>query len=279
MRARNLFGVLTLCVSTLFVVTASSQDNLPNAPSARSADGSQHDSDIEGTVVSKSRNTLVIRSDDNKYHLFTYDSRRVRSADVRPGARVRVNGSAPDEEGTQVAEDVSVITPASDGSGTRQNARAAQPPAQVSQVTNQIESEARRWHAGGRIGVGFSPELFMFGVQSQIGPVFSPRVLFRPNADFSFGELTDMVSINLEAAYRFNTTFRRGWTPYFGMGPSMNFIHQGVDRADISFGNFDYKTGFNVLVGAQRRGTFVEMKTSLWSAEAPVLRLILGYNF
>jgi hypothetical protein len=85
--------------------------------------------------------------------------------------------------------------------------------------------------------------------------------------------------VNLEAAYRFNTTFRRAWTPYFGLGPSLNFIHQGIDRRDVSFGNFDYKTGFNVLVGAQKRNTFAELKTSLWSGPVPVLRLIVGYNF
>jgi hypothetical protein len=49
---------------------------------------------------------------------------------------------------------------------------------------------------------------------------------------------------------------------------------------NISFGNFDYKTGFNILTGLQfRRGTFVEVKTSLWSRPAPTLRLIFGYNF
>ena len=42
----------------------------------------------------------------------------------------------------------------------------------------------------------------------------------------------------------------------------------------------DFDAGFNILVGMQsRRGMFVEAKTSLWARPAPVLRLIVGYNF
>jgi hypothetical protein len=149
----------------------------------------------------------------------------------------------------------------------------------VSRVSNQIESEARRWNVGGRIGVGFSPEIFLFGVQSEIGPFFSPHLLFRPNAEFGFGELTDMFSLNLEAAYRLNTTWHRSWNPYVGMGPSINFIHQGASSGNTSFSNFSYKTGFNVFLGAQKRNMFAEMKTSLWSGKAPVLRLMVGLVF
>ncbi len=48
----------------------------------------------------------------------------------------------------------------------------------------------------------------------------------------------------------------------------------------INFGNFDYETGLNVLAGMQsRKGTFVELKTSLYSGPAPKLRVIIGYNF
>ena len=39
------------------------------------------------------------------------------------------------------------------------------------------------------------------------------------------------------------------WNPNVGMGPSLNFIHQGASSGDVSFSNFDYKTGFNVFVG------------------------------
>lgn len=291
MRARVLFVIATLCTFISLALMVQAQQNSPDSPSP-SAQMQNNDPVVEGTVVSTSRQTLVVRSDDNQYHLFTYDNDSVRNQQAQPGTRVRVNGTVPNG-GAQVAENVAILDPSGDsgnsatsstangtarGSGNSDQ-RMAQPPPQVRDVSNRMEGEARRWHAGGRIGVGFSPELFLFGVQSQIGPIFSPRFLFRPNTDFAFGELTDMVAVNLEGAYRFNTTFRHGWTPYVGFGPSLNFIHQGLNHRDVNFGNFDYKTGFNVLVGGQKHGTFAEIKTSLWSGPVPVLRLIVGYNF
>jgi len=269
---------VVICASfALFTISIQAQQDADPPASASKTT-------VTGTLVSESRETLVVRSDDNLFHLFTYDHEAVRGQRPTPGDRVQVTAGAPDGSGAPHATEVAVLsggaafgrrtTGESDG-----QVHAAPPPPQVQHVANDIESEARRWHAGGRVGVGFSPEQFLFGVQSQIGPIFTRRLLFRPNADFSFGELTDIVSLNLEAAYRFNTTFRNGWTPYFGLGPSLNFSHQGFSHSDVSFGNFDYKTGFNVLLGAQHRHTFVEMKTSLWSGPVPVLRLIIGYNF
>jgi len=164
-------------------------------------------------------------------------------------------------------------------SGAQQTPQAAPPPPQVKQTTREIQRQVRRWHIGGRIGAGFSPEIFMFGLQSQIGPIFSPRLLFRPSAEFGFGELTDMFSLNLEGAYWLRTQIRGEWNPYFGMGPSLNFIHQGASSGETSFSDFTYDTGFNVFLGAQKGKMFVEMKTSLWSDPAPVLRLFVGYNF
>jgi hypothetical protein len=133
-----------------------------------------------------------------------------------------------------------------------------------------------------RAGAAFDPEVFSFGVQSQMGPIFHPRVLFRPNAEFAFGEVTDLVALNLEGVYRFSARNRTpNWTPYVGGGPAMIFIHQSFQAGrQIEFGNFDYETGLTVLAGMQsRRGTFVELKASLYSGPAPKLRVILGYNF
>jgi hypothetical protein len=93
--------------------------------------------------------------------------------------------------------------------------------------------------------------------------------------------VTDLIAINLEGVYRFSNSYRGHWTPYVGAGPALNFIHQSFNQPrEINVGNFDYETGFNVLAGMQsRRGTFVELKTSLWSGPAPTLRVIVGYNF
>jgi len=98
--------------------------------------------------------------------------------------------------------------------------------------------------------VGLDPELVLFGIHSQMGPIFSRNVFFRPNADFEWGEVTDMVALNLEAVYRIPNATRGGtWSPYLGDGPSLNFIHQGFktqagESRDISFSNFNYENRF-----------------------------------
>ena len=56
--------------------------------------------------------------------------------------------------------------------------------------------------------------------------------LFRPNAEFAFGELTDMVALNLEGAYRLPISFRHGrWSAYVGAGPGTKLYSPG-NRAE-----------------------------------------------
>jgi hypothetical protein len=222
-----------------------------------------------------------VRTGDNQYQLFTYDRSAVRAALVH-GARVRVTAGPADENGTRVASNITVVTTASGVGTPDKSAQAAPVPQRVRDIESDIKRESRRWRVGVRAGAAFDPELFTFGVQSQMGPILHPRVLFRPNAEFAFGEVTDLIALNLEAIYRFSAASRRGnWTPYVGAGPAMIFIHQNFQSGrQIDFGNFDYETGLNVLAGMQsRKGTFVELKTSLYSGPAPKLRLIFGYNF
>jgi RNase P/RNase MRP subunit p29 len=265
----------------------------PNESGTRVAESITVIPSVEGTVVSTTEHTVVVRSDDNQFHLFTYDdSHPVAKEAVRPGARVRVTSTAPNG-GTRVAESVTVISSGTGaagtsaastraaGTGTSSSGVAGQaaPLPKAKHVTNEIESEARRWHVGGKIGAGLSPELFMFGPQAQFGPFFSDHFLFRPNVEFGFGEVTAMYAVNAEGAYRFREKIHGQWAPYFGAGPSFNFINQSAGSGNISFSNFDYKTGFNIFVGGERNKMFVEMKTSLWSGKAPVFRLFVGYNF
>src|SRR5215472_3268214 len=279
MRAHILLVLSVLCVSAFLAVTVQAQPDPPDAPSAKSAQTQGNDHVVEGTVVSTTRHTLVVVSDDNKYHLFTHDASTIPKEGVKAGARVRVNGGALNDDGTQVAESVTVLQPAGDAAKSGAGAQAGAPPPEVNKTSKQIEAEARLWHVGGRIGFGFSPELFMFGPQAEFGPFFNQQLVFRPNVEFGFGELTDFFGVNAEAAYRFRTPLHGQWTPYFGMGPSFNFLNQSASSGTTSFSNFNYKTGFNVFAGAHKHKTFVEMKTALWSGKAPVLRIFIGYNF
>jgi hypothetical protein len=279
------FTLLLILNLFLFSVATSltAQDQQNSSLSQASNPSEPANGSIEGTVVSVSRATLVVRIGDNQFQLFTYGPRAVRPSPLAPGMRVRVTAGPQDENGTRVASNVTVLAgpETSANSSVDKGAQAAPVPEKVQEVESDIKRESRRWHLGVRAGAAFDPELFTFGVQSQIGPIFHPRVLFRPNAEFAFGEVTDLIALNLEGIYRFSNSYRGHWTPYVGAGPALNFIHQSFNQPrEISFGNFDYETGFNVLAGMQsRRGTFVELKTSLWSSPGPTLRVIVGYNF
>jgi hypothetical protein len=242
------------------------------------------DKTFEGTIVSTSRETLVVRTDDNDFQLFVFNQDTTKPRALASGSRVRVVSSTGDQEGSRLATSITVLSPPSDAkTGNAQSA--APPPREVKNLEKDIRDEARRWRLGVRTGAALDPELFMFGVHTQIGPIFNKNVIFRPNAEFAFGEVTDLIALNLEAIYRLPVAARgRTWNTYFGAGPAFTFIHQNFERTqgqgrDIDFGNFDYETGFNVLAGIQRRHTFFEVKTSLYSKPAPTLRLILGYNF
>jgi len=149
-------------------------------------------------------------------------------------------------------------------------------------LENQIERQARRYRAGVRAGVGLDPELVTIGVQAQVGPVFTPNVFIRPVIDFGIGEITTMVSVNLDVLYRLPLSTRRGrYSAYVGVGPAFNFLGRGIntpDDRDINFDNFDYGTGMNILGGLEfRNGTFVELRSTVYTE--PHLRLVVGYNF
>jgi hypothetical protein len=118
----------------------------------------------------------------------------------------------------------------------------------------------------------------MFGPEARFGPFFSSRLMFQPNLEFGFGELTDMYAVNGDAAFHFNKS-KSGWIPYLGMGPSFNFVNRAASNGETSFSDFQYSTGLNIFAGAQRNKMFVEMKTNLWAGETPTFRMYVGYTF
>jgi hypothetical protein len=230
--------------------------------------------------VSATRDSLVVRTDDNHFQLFTFDRESMRPPSIPRGARVRVS-SGSEEAGARLARTVTILE-ATKAEGEGSVAQTQPIPRELRDLERDIKRQARRWRLGVRAGAALDPELLLFGVHSQLGPIFHRDIFFRPNAEFAFGEVTDLVALNLEAVYRLPMTSRRaGWSPYVGAGPGLTFLHQNFQRGrDIDFGNFVYDTGFNILAGVHfRRGTFVELKTSIYSRPAPTLRLIFGYTF
>ncbi len=241
-----------------------------------------------GTIVSASRNTVTIRTANNRYQLFVYDRDTNKPATLPVGLQARVVSSPSDEPSVRLA---SSITVTGQGSASRDTTAdgttTASPvvPREVRRLERNIEREAKRFQLGVRGGVGLDPELVLIGVQSQIGPFFSPDVYVRPSVEFGYGEVTALFGLNFEAIYRLPINSRRGrWSAYFGAGPGFNFIHQSFEREDgqnrIDFGDFHSDTGLNILGGMRfRSGTFAELKTSVYSSSSPTLRLMFGYNF
>jgi len=218
---------------------------------------------------------MVVRTeDDNRFHLFIFDRGLVRTKGFVSGAHVQVEYTSSGEAGVGLATQITILDAVS-GAATE----APPPPKELRQTQHEIEKLARRWQFGVRIGAGLDPELFLVGGHANFR--LTRDFSFRPNAEFAFGELTDMVAINLEAAYRLPVTVQEGrWSVYVGAGPGLNFIHQGVGKRDISFSNFDYETGMNVFSGVRfRRGMFGEVKASVWAPGVPTLRLLFGYTF
>jgi hypothetical protein len=273
------------CICALLVVCALmplavSQET---TPSERQVD---NESTTEGSVVSSSRQTLVVRTENGEYRLFVFDRNTSKPSVIPAGASVRVVSTPGEEPDTRLASNVTVLGEAPSPQGRTATPSAAPVPPQVREVERDIKHEARRWRLGVRGGVALDPELIMFGVHSQMGPIFNRNVLFRPSAEFDWGEVTDLIALNLEAIYRLPIRARRqNWSAYVGAGPALTFLHQSFERQqgqgrNIDFGNFDFDTGFNILTGVRlRRGTFVEIKTSLYARPAPTFRLIFGKDF
>ena len=272
----SLGSLLVACA--LLPVSAMSQETTTSSQG-------QNENTVEGTVVSSTRDTLVVKTDDNQFQLFTFDRDTVKPRSLPAGTRVRVVSTAGEEAGVRLASTITALEAAPSAKGTPPTQAQPIPPA-VRDLERDIKRQARRWRLGVRAGVGLDPELILFGVHSQLGPIFHRDVFFRPNAEFAFGEVTDLIALNLEAIYRLPVSSRRGnWSAYLGAGPALTFLHQSFQSQagqgrNIEFGNFDFDAGFNILTGVQfRRGIFFEVKTSLYSRPAPTLRLILGYNF
>jgi hypothetical protein len=275
-------AVRAVVILTMWAVSAYAQADTP----ARDVD------ERTGTVVAVGSTTVVVRSESNQFNLFVLDRQTQRPKSISLGSVVRVRSRIGDEPGVRIAEVVTVVEPAptppaaEPGKPTPPLAVPGEPiPPAVRQLESDIGRQAKRFRAGVRAGTTLDPETFLIGAHIQLGPIFNPDIYLRPNIEIAFGEVTSMVGLNLEAIYRLPVTQRQSrFHAYIGAGPAFNFLHQDFERTEgdnkISFGDFQYQTGFNILMGMQsRRGVFFEAKTSIYSRPAPTLRLILGYSF
>jgi hypothetical protein len=267
-----------------------------------------------GTVVSSKPASLAVKTEDGKYVVFALDRNTQRPRTIPLGARVRVEMTDGDENeetpprattvrlmGTARNNDAQDGNRSSAQDGNRTNPsdgnRASgntpsdtddeQVPPTIRRAERDIETQARRYRAGVRAGVGLDPELISFGAHATLGPFFNPRLLFRPNVEFAYGELTTLFNINLEGVYRLSQLrARNNWLPYVGGGPVLGFSHRGLSTTttvagqgrSFSFSDFDFNGGLNLLAGFEKpNGPFIELKTSVYAN--PHLRLLFGFTF
>ncbi len=172
--------------------------------------------------------------------------------------------------------------------GPAPGAAAPQPsviPPEVVSAEEAIKRATRRFQFGFRGGAALNPELIAIGVHAQIGPIFSKNFAFRPNVEFDWGEVTYLFAINPEVIYTMPVYTNGGrWDVYFGVGPGFNFVSRDLSRpsgaGSIGFSDFHFDTALNILAGVRlRSGVFAEIKGSVYAQPAPVLRLLVGYNF
>lgn len=244
----------------------------------------------EGTVVSATGSTVVIRDANGEYRLFAFDRDTARPAQIPPRATVSVEARPAAEGETPVATRVRVtaMPPAPSDAAAKGGAGQQVPdepvPPAIRRAETSIERQARRYRIGVRAGAALDPELIIFGGQAQLGPFFSDQFWARPNVEFGFGEVTDFIGLNIEGIYRVPVTSRESrWSFFMGAGPALNFTKLGFstpDNADeqIDFDQFHFDVGLNLLAGVQsREGMFVELKATAYSTAH--LRFIVGYNF
>lgn len=273
-------GILWIALAAGFLALPANPQVTPSATGAEAAP----EETISGTMISFSRNTMVVKTQAGAYQLFVFDRYTVKPGSVAAGTAVRVSSTPTDELGVRLATQVSASAP-SDGSAERSVAGSGPPPegavpVSIRKLENDVEHASRRYGMGVRTGATLDPEALLVGVHARFGPFFGRDASFRPNVEFGWGEVTRFFALNLEGVYRLPFTPRMGrWSAYVGTGPSFTFQHQNFERSGgVDFGQFDFKAGLNLLTGLEfRSGLFVEAKTTVYAT--PHLRLMFGYTF
>ena len=258
---------------------AAGQAKPPAAGQAKPQASDQPDT-TTGTVVSSSRTTLVVKSGDEDYKLFQLTSNTTKPSQLPTGATVRVVAGPVDaNSGATSAASVRIESLPAQGLQPQPPATDEPVPASVTKLEKSIQRETSRYKLGIRTGVALDPELVVIGAQGQIGPFFNENAWFRPNLEFDFGQVTDLVGFNFDGVYRLPVTQREGrWTVFFGGGLALNISKEGFNAEnfagssdqDVTFSDWGFDAGLNLLGGiSMRNGAFVEIKTTVYSTAIP----------
>jgi hypothetical protein len=265
-RLGAIIAILILCATFIFVCVP-----------ARAQDSAQ--TTITGTVVSYTKNTLLIKDENNHYRLFVFDRRTIKPATLAVGSDVRVVSTQTEDPELRLAIHVTAAPAhAPDAPATTANPDIV--PQSVSGTQSAIERELRKFHFGIQGGVALNPELVDIGIHAKFGPFLTKNVQFRPSIDFAYGEITKLFALNGDFTYDLSPNPGARRSLYFGAGPQFNFAERSVTGQGVSFSDFHYSNALNLILGIRwRSGLFTEMKTSVYAAPAPIFRIIAGYTF
>src|SRR6266480_4709618 len=109
---------LTSSVGSLLIACALLPVSAMSQETTTSSQG-QNENTVEGTVVSSTRDTLVVKTDDNQFQLFTFDH-EVKPRSLPAGTRVRVVSTAGEEAGVRLASTITMLEAAPSAKGTAQ---------------------------------------------------------------------------------------------------------------------------------------------------------------
>jgi outer membrane protein W len=149
-------------------------------------------------------------------------------------------------------------------------------------VEEEVTRNVRRYHVGVFGGVSVDPELITVGAHANLGPFFTRHITFRPGLELGFGEVTTLLALNLDGVYHITGQTRGKWSPFAGAGANLSVRHLGFegqqDGNRFDFGNWDWASGINFLVGMETAGgAFFELRATAHSN--PHVRLLVGFNF
>jgi len=135
----------------------------------------------------------------------------------------------------------------------------------------------RGW--GPRVGMTINPDQIHFGAHADFGN-FADHVRVQPSLEIGFGDNLTIFAINLDAQYRFASTWDV-WTPYLGGGPGILFV--SIDsKNDKIDGTTDTEFGLSAVGGIEKglaNGQRFFLEARLGMIDAPDLKFTAGWTF
>jgi hypothetical protein len=288
------FYLNTVVLAAAMVIAASSPARAQDANPSAQTDERQTTPPTDerrtvGTVSSVGRGSIVIRTDEGRFVVYSVRPSLFGSGPLEPGTRVRITTAADDIDPPQTAVIVERL-PARQGLAP-QTLDAVPPEAR--RLAAQVERQARRYRAGVMTGAALDPELISINAFATLMPLRQRSIAIRPDVELAFGEVTTLIGMHFDVLYALpgiRPSVR--WAPYVGAGPNFSFSHRGIEETEFldpdqpttidndrfDFSQFDWNAGWNFIVGARNpNGTFFELKATAYGVAN--IRMLGGFEF